>query len=378
MLATQKRPVVALFSPLANATSETFIQAHRNEIDADVRYFTDGPLPTRVNDQPIMRFKYQFQHYLKSKVHRTGGLSVEEFALRESLREHNPDVVLCEFGPTAAHSLRVVRDLGLPMLVFFHGYDISIPHMIDGNNGYADVIAYADKIFAVSRDMEKKIIGLGARPEQVVYNPCAPNDEYFKINRSTKPQQLFVAAGRLTNKKAPYITLLAFKEVLAKHPKAKLIIAGDGDLHQVCRDLAAYHGIQESVELPGAYDAAKLQGWFEQAAALVLHSVTAENGDQEGTPVVVLEALAAGLPVVSTKHAGIKDVVVDGQTGYLVDEYDIKGMAAKMSSILDSPKQATVLGLEGRKFVSQGLTMKHHIGKIDRAVYNICGLDRQQ
>lgn len=368
---TQNRPIVALFSPSPNAVSETFIQAHKDNIDAEIKFYTKGHVPTQLGDQPLLRFKYQLEYFLKKKTQRDIGLSLDEFALMKSLQEQKPDVVLCEYGDTAHRSLNVIKRLGIPMLVYFHGYDLSMYRTISDNGEYADVIGYATKLFVVSTTMEKKIRSFGAKPKQIVYNPYGPNEDYFKINRSQKPKQQFIAAGRLTNKKAPHLTILAFRKVLEKYPKAKLIIAGDGELHQVCRDLIKYYNIEKSVELPGIFNKEQYIKWLKQSAAFVQHSVTAENGDQEGTPVSVLEALASGTPVVSTKHTGINDNIVNDKTGYLVDEFDVDGMASKMILILDDPIKSKKIGTAGREFVKQNLTFERHIKKINQIIHDI-------
>jgi len=88
---------------------------------------------------------------------------------------------------------------------------------------------------------------------------------------------------------------------------------------------------------------------FSQARAYVQHSVVAGNGDCEGTPNSILEAAASGLPVVSTRHAGIKEAVVHDQTGFLVDEWDEAGMAAAMLRLAEDPALATRMGQAGRK-----------------------------
>lgn len=371
MRGVQSRPTVALFSPSANEISETFIRAHRDNIDADIKFYTNGHIPTQLGDQPILRFKYQLQYFLEKKIRGDIGLSLNEFVLLKSLQEQKPDVVLCEYGDTAHHSLNVIKRLGIPMLVYFHGYDLSMYRTISDNGEYADVIGYASKLFVVSKTMEKKIRSFGAKSEQVVYNPYGPNEDYFNVNRSSKPKQQFIAAGRFTNKKAPHLTILAFRKVLEKYPKAKLIMAGDGNLHQVCRDLIKYYSIGKSVELPGVFNKKQLKMWLRQSAAFVQHSVTAENGDQEGTPVAILEALASGTPVVSTKHTGINDIIVNGKTGYLVDEYDVDDMASKMILILDDPAKSKEIGTAGREFVRQNLTFKRHMEKINQIIHEL-------
>src|SRR5690606_38450958 len=100
----------------------------------------------------------------------------------------------------------------------------------------------------------------------------------------------------------------------------------------------------------------------------VQHSITALNGDKEGTPVSILEASIAGIPVISTRHSGIKDVIIEGKTGYLVDEFDINKMAESMSAILDDRDLAMHLGQEGKKFVLHNFSINRHIAAIEKAL----------
>ena len=144
-----------------------------------------------------------------------------------------------------------------------------------------------------------------------------------------------MAAGRFVDKKAPHLTLLAFRKVLEHFPDAELVIVGDGPLLPVCRDLVRYYRMDANVTLPGVVTPGEVCEQFSHCAAFVQHSVTGRNGDMEGTPVAVLEAAAAGLPVIATRHAGIPDVVCHGQTGLLVDEHDVDGMATAMQKDLD-------------------------------------------
>src|SRR5690606_5350206 len=106
--------------------------------------------------------------------------------------------------------------------------------------------------------------------------------------------------------------------------------------------------------------------------AMVQHSVTAENGDSEGTPLTILEASAAGIPVISTKHAGIPDIEINGETGFLTEEHDVDGMADNMIKILENPGLARHLGANGKQHISANYTLERHIQKlyelIDKAI----------
>jgi glycosyltransferase involved in cell wall biosynthesis len=154
-------------------------------------------------------------------------------------------------------------------------------------------------------------------------------------------------------------------EVLKKHPGARLLFAGSGPLLPVCRNIVRYHGCGDAVIFLDDVDSQTLQQLYANATGFVQHSITAEDGDMEGTPVSVLEASAAGLPVVSTKHAGIPAVVVDGQTGLLVEEHDVETMAEYMIRLLDDREYAMSLGRQGREFVRNNFSMEKHIGVLN-------------
>jgi colanic acid/amylovoran biosynthesis glycosyltransferase len=100
---------------------------------------------------------------------------------------------------------------------------------------------------------------------------------------------------------------------------------------------------------------------MQSSRAFVQHSVTTQDGDSEGTPVAVLEAGASGLPVVATRHAGIKDAVVDRKTGLLIDEGDIEGMAGQMIRLAQDPHLAADLGQAGRRWISAEYSMQKSI-----------------
>jgi glycosyltransferase involved in cell wall biosynthesis len=103
---------------------------------------------------------------------------------------------------------------------------------------------------------------------------------------------------------------------------------------------------------------------MRRARGFVQHSVEAESGDCEGTPVGILEAGASGLPVISTRHGGIPEVVVEGETGLLVDEKDVPGMAAHMIRLIREPDLAAQLGLAARRRVEALFTMERSLGQL--------------
>jgi len=139
---------------------------------------------------------------------------------------------------------------------------------------------------------------------------------------------------------------------------------GDGPLWGTCQRLAEQLEITDRVSFLGVREHAEVAARMQSARAFVQHSITALSGDSEGTPVAVLEAQASGLPVVSTRHAGIPDVVLEGQTGFLVDEGDVDGMAQAMIRLAQDPNLAQSMGAAGRARVEAEFSMDRSIANL--------------
>jgi glycosyltransferase involved in cell wall biosynthesis len=165
-------------------------------------------------------------------------------------------------------------------------------------------------------------------------------------------------------KKGPLFTIEAFQQVATRCPDARLTMVGDGALLDDCRRKCEHLGLTDVVQFlpPSPHD--EIAKVMKSARAFVQHSVTGTNGDAEGTPVAILEAAGSGLPVISTKHAGIKEAVVSGETGYLVDERDVDGMAAHMIKLAEAPELAGLLGRAGRVHVSESFNMEKQITRL--------------
>jgi glycosyltransferase involved in cell wall biosynthesis len=141
-----------------------------------------------------------------------------------------------------------------------------------------------------------------------------------------------------------------------------MIMVGDGKLLDASHRLAAALGVADRITFPGALPHARVAELMRGARAFVQHSVVADDGDSEGTPVASLEAGATGLPSVVTAHAGLRDVVVDGETGYLVAEGDVDAMAARMIRLALEPDHAGALGRQARLHVRQHFSLEKSLG----------------
>lgn len=361
---------LAIFSPNKNAYSETFIQAHK-KLPFDIKFYYGGTLPSALEGNENI-LKTSFRERIKRKL--LEGFSFAEKRLIYSLRREKVDCILAEYGTTAADSLNVLEYLKKPLVVHFHGFDASVDKVIETyKEKYNSVFTYASRIIVVSNKMKADLIRIGCPEEKLVVNCCGPDASFFDVKPGCNNQQ-FVSVGRFVEKKGPLQTINAFKKVASEFPNAKLVMAGDGILLESSKRLGDSLGLQDNIAFPGVLNKEQVQQLFNGSIAFVQHSVVAEDGDSEGTPVAVLEAQAAGLPVISTFHAGIPDVIINGETGLLVEENDVAGMAKNMIRILKEKSLAPLLGDAGRKRISENFTMEKHLAILKKEIEKIASI----
>ncbi|MFB3389174.1 glycosyltransferase [Flavobacterium sp. LAR06] len=356
-----------MVSPSFNAYSETFIQAQKKGLEAQVFYYYGANLPTHLEGFGLLLKTKEFLFYKIRRKFRFTTFKPEELAFIASLKKNKIQLVFAHYGPVGHRLVKICKFLQIPLITHFHGYDASVYSTIEKCNNYLEVFSYSKFVIAVSTSMQNRLIELGCPREKVTYNPCGPNDIFFDVNPKFS-EDTFIGIGRFVEKKAPYYTILAFNQVLKKYPNAKLIIGGGGNLFEVCKNLVYHLKIEKNVLLPGILSKEEFTNYLENALAFVQHSVTAINGDQEGTPVAVLEASAAGLPVISTFHAGISDVILDGETGFLVKEHDVDAMANKMLVFLEDKELAMKLGENGKQRIQCLFSMERHLQKLNEII----------
>ncbi|WP_366184807.1 glycosyltransferase [Flavobacterium ovatum] len=358
---------IAMVSPSLNAYSESFIQAQKVGLQGKVFYYYGDFLPQYLEEYGRLPSKHASWEV---KIKRKLGFktfNIEETAFIHSLKKNKIQVVLAQYGPTANRIVKICKKLNIPLITHFHGYDASIGYVIESCNKYKEVFEYSNYVIAVSRSMQKSLIELGCPSEKVIYNTYGPDNSFLNVDPQFT-ENTFIGLGRFVEKKAPYYTILAFKKVIGQFPNAQLVIGGKGELYEVCRNLVRYHKIENNVLLPGVLTKEAFIAYLEKSLAFVQHSVTALNGDQEGTPVSILEACAAGLPVIATDHAGIPDVIIDGETGFLVQEHDVDAMAEKMKIIIENTSLAKQMGANGKEVIKRNFSLQKHLTIIDDLV----------
>jgi colanic acid/amylovoran biosynthesis glycosyltransferase len=354
---------LCVVTPYPPAPSETFIQGHVTGLPAST-VLVHGWRPT-VGDRPVLSLPSRVA-YKAWRMLRGNGIQPEATAAYvKAFKHHAAHVVLAEYGPTGVRTMAACRQLGIPLIVHFHGFDASVRSVLEHHaHTYPAMFRDAAAIVAVSQAMRSSLIALGAPAAKVHYNPCGVDCRQFGGARPAEAPPVFVAVGRFVEKKAPQLTLRAFAEVVRSHASARLHMIGDGPLLDGCRQLAAQLGIEGAVTFLGTQPPAVVQEEMRKARGFVQHSIEAENGDREGTPVGILEAGASGLPVVATHHGGIPDVVVSGETGFLVAEKDVAAMARHMLALAESPALAGRLGRQARDRIAAHFSNERSLNRL--------------
>lgn len=283
-------------------------------------------------------------------------------SLQKFLIKNEIDLVLCNFGTQGANVTPACVKTGLPQIVYFYGYDAYIYSVLKKyKKRYAFMFAHASKLLVVSQDLLFQLVKLGAPKDKIIINPCGFDINDFGRAYPEKSDKRLLFVGRFVEKKAPDLLLRAFDKTVKEVPDAQLIMIGGGELNTEVVSLIASLKLEKSVQLMGFQPPEIVTKEIQKARAYVQHSRTAKDGDSEGTPVSIVEASGSGLPVVSTRHGGIKETVIDGITGFLVDEGDWESMANYMVKLLNDPVLAGKMGVAGRDHILKNYTVDQQI-----------------
>lgn len=272
------------------------------------------------------------------------------------------DLLHCHFG-TRAHLAAALRSLGLidtNIVTTFHGFDISATIRRKGPDHYRLLFRFGTLFLPISELWAQKLRELGCDPKRIRVHHMGINcalTEFRERRRDSRPMRpvKLVSIGRLVEKKGHAHTLRALARMRRHRPDivATLEIVGGGDLEDALKKEALALGLTDAVTFHGGLPHADTLRILNEAAIFVLPSVTSKGGDMEGIPVSLMEAMARGLPVISTYHSGIPELVQDGVCGFLVPEGDDESLARAIERMIDSAPQWPEIGRAGRLIVEK-------------------------
>lgn len=266
------------------------------------------------------------------------------------------DLYHCHFGPTSAGLVEILDVVGdnTPVVSTFHGYDVSQYTASHGPNCYARLFERGDLFLPVSSFFRERLIGLGAPPERTFVHHMGVDASRFAMrserNAVAGPLRI-LTIGRMVEKKGIEYALRAVSAALHEGVSLIYTIIGDGPYRSELEMIAAQLDIADAVRFVGRVDRDGVIRHLRENDVSLAPSVTARDGDMEGIPVAIMEAMANGLPVVSSRHSGIPEIVIHGETGLLADERDYVTLGDHLVALDGNPTERERLGENGRRLV---------------------------
>jgi glycosyltransferase involved in cell wall biosynthesis len=273
------------------------------------------------------------------------------------------------FGHIAVHLLPLIRSWPRPSIVSFHGADV----MIDMNKrayrrATIDMLSAVRRVLVRSESLRRAVINLGCDERKIeILRTGIPLDQFPFRERSVprNGEWRLLQACRLIEKKGLPVALRAFEIFKAQYPHAILEIAGEGPLLPSLKNMAAELKLADSVQFRGFLSQEELRELFYQSHIFLHPSETGSDGNQEGVPNSMLEAMATGLPVFATKHGGIPEAVESGVSGVLVPEKDFEGLAGKLLKAVKNTESLGGMALAGADRVAREFDRTNQVRRLE-------------
>jgi len=361
---------VALFSTSFLQYSQTFVY---DEIRLHQNYEVDVFCNERLNARqfPYNRVYSPPQNIICQGLYRNIGYW-PPFNHQFSQKKYH--LVHAHFGTGAVYCLPYVRKYNLPLIVTFWGNDVSA---LLGSQKYqprrwrylfmtGSILKRANLILAVSEEMRQILEEYSGYREKIkLYHHGVDVNKFQPIANNNNNSVNFLLVGRFTQKKGHIYALKAFKKLLTQYDNISLSFVGRGNLEPYCRSFVKDHQMEQKVNFLGAKPHDIVSKIISQSDVLLAPSIVADNHDREGSPTVVKEAGACGVPVIGSYHAGIWETVKNGKTGYLVPERDIEGLAQCMQNLINNPALRYKMGENARLHIEKNFNARKQVLKLE-------------
>jgi colanic acid/amylovoran biosynthesis glycosyltransferase len=273
------------------------------------------------------------------------------------------------FGQIAVHLLPLIRAWKKPSIVSFHGADVMVdmdkPPYRQATRQMLDAVKL---VLVRSESLRRAVADLGCDENKIeLQRTGIPLDE-FPFRERSFPQNSewrFVQACRLIEKKGLPVTLRTFANFLKQYPNATLTIAGEGPLLGELQKLARERKIDQRVSFTGFISRERLRDIYYGSHIFLHPSETGRDGNQEGIPNSMLEAMASGLPVFATQHGGIPEAIQNGVSGVLVPEGNEEALSHALLNAAQDEHFLSRIARGGADAVAEKFDLRVQIRKLE-------------
>jgi glycosyltransferase involved in cell wall biosynthesis len=290
-------------------------------------------------------------------------------ALLASLERVDARLLHIFFGHIGVHLLPLIRAWARPSIVSFHGADVLVDMQKPGYREQTRAMLDAVSLVLVrSESLRRGVINLGCDETKIETVRAGIPLEQFPFRERAFPDDgawQFVQAGRLIEKKGLPTSFLAFAQFSQSYPNSTFMIAGEGPLLTGLQRLARELKIDNRVQFTGFISQEQLRELLYRSHIFLHPSETGSDGNQEGVPNSMLEAMASGLPVFATRHGGIPEVIENGVSGVLVAERDAEGLSRALLDVVQDRQWLSQLARNGAEAVAQKFELRAQIRKLE-------------
>ncbi len=355
--------------------SETFI--HR--LVSNHRQFESAALCYRKRD-----FTDKLEVFEAPKTGLDGLLNTASFHLnlplpyyRKIIRQLKPDVIHAHFGYDAQKLVSISNSENIPLVVSFYGSDVSrLPSERGWKKRYKKLANDGSHFIAASEFMKNQLIALGFPKNKisVIYFGLDLGDLIY--SEKSFDNLTIMMAGRLVEKKGFEYALKAIGMLSARGFEIAVSIFGDGPLLGKLKTLTVELGISHQVEFLGFCPVDEIIKAHDKHTLFLAPSVTAPDGDMEGLPNTILEAMAKGTPVVSTSHAAIPEAIDHGTSGFIVNEKDPAVISDIIENILKGMYDLKSISKNGRAVAEKKFNIKRMVQNVEEVYLNVRNSNR--
>ena len=267
------------------------------------------------------------------------------------------DVIHAQFGFLGNVALKLV-DIGAiegELITSFRGYDAT--KVLSENPGiYSDLFKRGHLFLSVSGAISRRLVNAGCKPNKILVHHSGidcDSTTYSRKHRLPEEPTHIVTVARLVEKKGIEYSLKAIAKVIRSGRLLTYTIIGDGPLKSSLERLASDLEINAHIKFLGSRSHPEVLGFIAKSHILIAASVTSREGDEEGIPNVLKEAMVQGLPVLGTRHGGIPELIEDSVSGYLVPERDVDMLAGRLAELMDHPERWDAMGLAGKRCIEK-------------------------
>jgi len=281
------------------------------------------------------------------------------------------------FGQIAVHLLPLICSWKNPSIVSFHGADVTVDMNKPAYRQATQQMLEAVKLVLVrSESLRRAVADLGCDPDKIkIHRTGIPLVEFSFLERSfpKNDEWRFVQAGRLIEKKGLPVTLRAFAAFLRQYPNATLTIAGEGAMLGELQQLACELNVDARVSFTGFISQEQLRDIYCRSDIFLHPSQTGRDGNQEGIPNSMLEAMASGLPVFATQHGGIPEAIENGVSGVLVPERDHEELARALLNAAQDRAFLLRIARSGAEVVRKNFDLQPQAQRLENNYLRLIG-----